>query len=271
MTDDYQASRAVSKLLQVGAQSLWANAEPYPFIIVDDWLDSNWADEVHNEILQAPTNLQSNDFVFAKAKFENPDFALFGPGCSALHSLLIGTAFSDALSKITGQDLIIDPTFLGGGVHRGGRGSYLDMHTDFLEHPNKPNLHRRLNILLYLNKNWEKGWGGDLRLRHIEEGETFSIPPIFNRLVIMESSEVTLHGYTKINIPEGRFRTSVAAYAYSSELSSGGRSFTTWYPEKSSIRRLIAQFLPMAISLKRRFFGSRTASRSAEEKQKIDE
>ena len=56
------------------------------------------------------------------------------------------------LERLTGiEGLIPDPYFVGGGLHQIESGGKLDIHVDF-NRLEKTNLDRRLNLLIYLNK-----------------------------------------------------------------------------------------------------------------------
>jgi len=56
------------------------------------------------------------------------------------------------LETLTGiEGLIPDPYFGGGGLHQIEPGGFLKVHADFNVHP-KLNLDRRLNMLIYLNR-----------------------------------------------------------------------------------------------------------------------
>lgn len=128
------------------------------------------------------------------------------------------------------------------------------MHADFNYHPRQPDWFRNLNLLLYLNRDWRKEYGGELKLRHAETGEEAEIDVPFNRMVIMLDRNFTLHGYDPISFPDGTFRTSVASYAYSlhTALTEAPRS-TLWMPDRSQrFKRLLAAFVPRLVSLKNR-------------------
>ena len=84
--------------------------------------------------------------------------------------------------------------------------------------------------------------------------------PLFNRCTIMLTRDYTLHGYLPIQLPEGEYRRSVAAYAYTHSTGQHGRRRSTvWYPEKGILKRCIGRFWPELVRIKNRFFGSGTA------------
>ena len=89
------------------------------------------------------------------------------------------------LEKLTGiNNLIADHRLAGCGMHRIERGGKLAIHVDYNKHPVKP-LYRRINLILYLNKNWEESWGGHLELwnKDVTVLEK-SVLPIYNRAII---------------------------------------------------------------------------------------
>ena len=242
-------------------------AHPFPFVTLDDFLPPDKAEGLLHEISQQQDFRKSNDYIFAKNKFESPRIENFGEHGAALRELLLSTAFAETLSEIYGKPLFVDPDFVGGGLYRGGEGSYLDMHTDFNLHPRNKTWVRELNLLLYLNKDWQPAHGGCLELRHGENGQTASVQPLFNRMVIMLTKDFTFHGYKPISFPKGTFRTSIAAYAYSlaatAEEVSHLRTTTSWAPDASTpVRALLAKATPGLVSIKQRLFGSATARKS---------
>lgn len=249
--------------LNVNLKSQFEAAKPFPLIVIDNFLPPDVAEQIWSEV-NVNTDLQkSNDYIFAKNKFENPALHAVGPAVDALRDMLTSQAFASELSKIYGGNLFVDPNFIGGGLHRGGEDSFLDMHVDFGIHPNNRRWVRELNLLLYLNKNWEKSYGGELQLRNKNTDETAAIEPLFNRMVIMITKDYTFHGYKKINFPPGMYRTSIAAYAYSeadADADLGNLVTTTqWVPEGGVFKRSVAVITPGLVRLKQKLFGSATA------------
>jgi hypothetical protein len=125
----------------------------------------------------------------------------------------------DFLEILTGiEGLIPDPYYGGGGLHQIERGGFLKIHADFNWHP-KLKLHRRLNLLVYLNKDWKEEYGGHLELwdREMKRCER-SILPVSNRTVVFSTSDFSYHGHPKpLLCPPGRTRKSLSFYYYTSE------------------------------------------------------
>ena len=130
---------------------------------------------------------------------------------------LNSSIFVNFLEKLTGiKGIIPDPHFVGGGLHQIEKGGFLKIHVDFNKHK-QMQVDRRLNLLLYLNKDWQEEYGGHFELwdRNMTECEA-KILPIFNRCVIFNTSDFSYHGHPNpLNCPEDRTRKSLALYYYS--------------------------------------------------------
>lgn len=129
---------------------------------------------------------------------------------------LMENRFVSFLEKITGiEGLITDHTLNGGGLHQIVRGGKLDIHADYNYHP-ITRLDRRLNVLIYLNKNWKSEWKGNLEFWDSEmKACQKSIEPIYNRLVIFETNDHSYHGHPDpLQCPDHITRKSIALYYY---------------------------------------------------------
>jgi hypothetical protein len=253
--------RNISKL-----RTEFENNKPFRYLAIDDLCDPERLNRLVDKIPD-PIEVgikQSRDYVFAKNKFEKSRFRDLDPLFDEIYMDLTSERFKQFLQEITGEEVFLDSQFHGGGLHQGGADSFLDMHADFNYHPLHKEWFRDLNILLYLNRGWESSYGGQLKLRHLHHPErgTGLVEPLFNRCVIMPTRDYTLHGYDKINFPQGTYRRSLAAYAYrltDLPVSSEVRS-TRWYPENSGFaKKALGQSWPRLVKMKSAIFGSRTA------------
>ena len=112
--------------------------------------------------------------------------------------------------------MISDPYLNGGGYHEIKKGGFLKIHADFNKHPNLE-LDRRINLLLYLNKNWNESWGGDFQMFDKNmNGPIKKIYPHFNTCVIFSTSSNTFHGHPNtLKCPLNKSRKSIALYYFS--------------------------------------------------------
>lgn len=234
-------------------------AKPFPHLIIDGICEADEIEILRTEIPSLET--KSRDYVFAANKFEKSKFWQLSPRFQALYDDLMSERFRDFLRFITNEEVFMDEKFHGGGMHQGKEGSFLDMHIDFNYHPMHKYWYRNLNILFYLNKDWLPEHGGHLKLKDLRTGETKEIGVPFNRLVIQQTRNYTLHGYDRIQFPPGRYRTSIAGYAYSLHQYHIEKPRTTdWFVDADQpVKRLIARIYDPAVKIKNALFGSATA------------
>ncbi|MCJ8159691.1 2OG-Fe(II) oxygenase [Sphingomonas sp. LaA6.9] len=246
-------------------RNTYRTASPFDHLVIDNFLTDDGIRLLRDQGFErnASTQSRSADFIFAKNKVENPRIEEISTITRQLREELLSERFQKILSYIADLKLFVDPSFTGGGLHQGGKGSFLEMHADFTRHPSNNDWIRELNILLYLNPDYEPTWGGCLDLQHLETNEKATIAPLENRAVIMLTKPHTLHGYKPIRFPDGRFRTSIAAYAYT--IDDGTRDVqyatTTWMPQ-NRLKRMLATFLGPLVASKQKLLGSRTARRA---------
>ena len=90
------------------------------------------------------------------------------------------------------------------------------IHTDFNWHE-KIKLHRKLNILIYLNDIWDESWGGHLELWSKDMKKCqLKIPPLINKTVIFHTDDDSPHGHPEpLNCPKNILRNSIALSYYS--------------------------------------------------------
>ena len=142
----------------------YINAAPYPHIILDNLFpEGPLLNEVLDEFPQ-PKNFSR--------KFDNAKEIKYATRNETEIPLLTrhflytlnSQSFLDFVGKITGiENLVADPYFEGGGLHQIMPGGKLSIHADFNIH-SKFKLDRRLNILIYLNKDWQDEYGGHFEM-----------------------------------------------------------------------------------------------------------
>jgi hypothetical protein len=218
-------------------------AQPFPLLQIDGFLKENVADALLAEFPSIDGMAKSNDYVFGDKRQETA-LGEAGPVCRQLRDFFLSDEFAEMISEITGHKLFVDASLHGGGFHQGANGSFLDMHLDFNIHPRHEDWFRMLNILLYMNKDWPPEFGGELLVRANPTDEPRQIAPLFNRCVIMLTSDYTYHGYRKMTLPPGVTRKSIAVYAYELiDAGSADKRTTEWVPETGGIaKRVLAKY-----------------------------
>ena len=196
-------------------------AQPFPYVVIDDFL--------------TPAALEAAIAAFPPASasiWDLHDWTIQGhrvslkKGCNEelevpvpirrIMRELDCSLFLRFLSKATGVPLLIpDPTWLGNNLILIEPGGFLNAHADFSNHFQN-GLDHRLNLLLYLNPDWQDAWGGQLELwRPGASGPETSIVPIANRCVIFGTTKTTFHGHpSPLRCPLGRSRNCVSVYYY---------------------------------------------------------
>jgi hypothetical protein len=199
----------------------YREATPYPFVKIDNFLDPAFAREVtdaYPTFETAAAEGRTFASVNERRKVQITDSKRFPAPVARLNGALASSEFLSALSYITGiPGLLADEELVGGGIHVTGPGGRLDVHVDF-NYIESRKLHRRLNLLLYLNPVWQEDWGGAIQLwdKDVKTCRQ-SFGPLLNRCVIFETSDMSFHGVTPIS-PSAPFpRRSFAAYYYTRE------------------------------------------------------
>lgn len=194
-------------------------AKPFPHISMDHFFSPDLLKAIVQEIRSNSETLDfQKDFYGSKKKQGINRFEKFGPNTRDFICFLNSDIFIRFLENLTGiAHLIPDPHLEGGGVHETVTGGFLKMHTDF-NWSEKLSLHRRVNLLVYLNENWQEKWGGELLLSEPDLKVQQKISPILNRAVVFSTTDRSFHGHPEpLACPTDTSRISIALYYYSAE------------------------------------------------------
>ncbi len=199
----------------------FANAAPFRHIVIDEFFRPEFARQLLNEFppFEKGNSMGDNGRRGNKSTWER--ITALGPAFTQLDANIKGADFLGFVQKLTGIDaLLYDPYYFGGGTHENRHGQNLQAHVDFNYHPSE-RWHRRLNLIVYLNPEWDATWGGNLQLYGNPYRDTkpaISVIPKMNRAVLFETTESSWHGFDRIALPAehaGLSRRSVALYFYS--------------------------------------------------------
>lgn len=206
----------------------YLKSKPFPNIILDDFIDSEVAIKCFSELKEYQgwgTESSSNSYMsdhqvnkfFTPWSPDNLEFLkYYAPTVHTTLQYFNSEPFLQFLSDLTGIDgLFGDPLFFGGGAHKIHKGGKLSLHVDYNIQP-QTNDFRVLNLLLYLNPEWKEEWEGALELwNHETKKCEHKIFPIFNRAVIFNLSDHSIHGHpVPLNCPEDIQRYSLALYYF---------------------------------------------------------
>ena len=194
-------------------------ARPFPNIVFKNFFNETYL----NKILLDFPNLENfkNTRIYNsqnEIKFENNKRENIPENIENFISFLNSDNFLRFLQELTSikEKLISDPNLDGGGLHEIKKGGKLKIHTDFHLHPST-GLDRRINMLIYLNKNWKQHYGGHLELWDQEMKNCVKkIAPEFNTVVIFSTTDFSNHGHPDpLNCPDDITRKSIALYYFS--------------------------------------------------------
>jgi Rps23 Pro-64 3,4-dihydroxylase Tpa1-like proline 4-hydroxylase len=195
-------------------QHEYSTALPYRHIVMDNFLETDFAQTLHDNF-PSIEKLNKHYKGLNEQKSEGSNFQDFHPIFTQVRELVMSKAFNDWLAEVTGvAGIFVTDDKLGTGLHQGGDGSFLDIHIDFNIH-SELDVHRRLNMLIYLNEDWKDEYGGflemwDAKMTKCEK----KVAPKLNRCVVFETNEISYHGYSKVTLPAGLTRKSFYTYFY---------------------------------------------------------
>ncbi len=193
---------------------------PFDHWIIEDFLDTQDAKDVSKEFIDYES---TEDIVRYKGwigeKSTCNSWNRFPALTYKIFSNLLSVDFVSHLSAVTGlTPLYPDIGLHGGGWHMSGKGGSLAVHLDYSIHP-KLNLQRKLNLIIYLEEDYDPAWGGSLQLwSHDDETKKplekiKEVAPRFNRAVLFDTTQHSWHGFPDpINPLMGKMRKSFAVY-----------------------------------------------------------
>jgi Rps23 Pro-64 3,4-dihydroxylase Tpa1-like proline 4-hydroxylase len=233
----------------------YVTAAPFAHIVIDNFLPTALIDEI---LANFPAHTTSGETLYQRGykgqnkRQINPNQC--PPYLKNIFSFLNSAAMLQMLEKLTSiTGLIPDPYFDGGGLHETMAGGYLGVHSDFRINK-KLHLERRLNAIIYLNKDWKEEYGGNLELWDTQMKSCLSkILPIYNRCVIFNTDQDSNHGHPEpLTTPEGISRKSIALYYYtaSNKIYDDIQTSRTIYKPRPQERSSVSYYLKKLIRKK---------------------
>jgi Rps23 Pro-64 3,4-dihydroxylase Tpa1-like proline 4-hydroxylase len=193
---------SLSKKLSFTFQS----AYPYPHIVIDNFIQDSLLGKSSDEMnsfeyfgfdgTTYSAEHQVNKFFTPWCENNIKDVMYAAPATYKLMTYFNSPEFISYIEELSGiKNLIPDNSFYGGAVHKLTNGCKLDIHADYTLHPINQT-YRRLTMLIYMNKDWNKSWGSDLELWNTNMTKCVKkIEPIFNRMVLFNVAHNTFHGH----------------------------------------------------------------------------
>jgi hypothetical protein len=207
----------VSDRLQNEAKSLrqsYLAAKPYPHVVIDDLFPPELLDRLVADFPKP----ENRDWLVWDTEHELKSTSKGIDGLSLFTQMFClwmnSRDFISPISSIVGMNTLVgDSLFHGAGLHEMYRDGWLEIHGDYTRHFVLPLL-RRVNILIYLNRDWDDSWGGELALQDPKNPQNqVSYPPTFNRTIIFPTTSKTLHGVPNVlSCPVDRSRKLLSIY-----------------------------------------------------------
>lgn len=199
----------------------YASASPFPHVVTDDFLEEEFALQLAHHFPTPHDDPKMSWYLYnnpIECKFACNNQSELPSPLTALFSLYQSEEFLNLISSISGiSNLEQDPYLHGAGAHYHPKGGKLDMHLDYSIHP-LSGKERRVNLILYMNKEWKDSWGGHIDFYSADEDGNMKAcvtrtAPLFNRAVLFRTSDISWHGPPDtINCPLGEGRKSLAVY-----------------------------------------------------------
>lgn len=200
----------------------YTQADPFPHVVIDQFFETGYAERLLAEFPPFEAGNALTEMGKLGKKSVNKDIEAIGEAYRQLAAYLVSDDFIQSMQRITGIDNLIAIPGGAGGTHESRNGADLSPHLDYnyVDYQGEA-LHRRLNVLFYLNKNWDPEWGGNFEVhsdpQHPRKNAFKKFAPDFNRVIVMETSERSWHGYDQIKLPDPdtQSRKSISIYLFS--------------------------------------------------------
>lgn len=200
-------------------KALIVNNEPYGHCFIEKFFPDDTAKKLSTSFKFPDEDLKSKDVLFQKTKRILGEYHKFPKVIKNVIDYLNSPYFIKVLEeKFNLRNLLPDPTLFGGGMHESRNGGYLKIHSDFV-YIRRKKLKRRLNVLIYLNENWDEKWNGALELWNQDMSRNFlKVFPHLNHCVIFRTDTESNHGFPDpISCPNNVGRKSLAVYYYTED------------------------------------------------------
>jgi Rps23 Pro-64 3,4-dihydroxylase Tpa1-like proline 4-hydroxylase len=192
---------------------LFKNALPFEHIVIDNFLDEKYANELYNLFPEKFDDWHKYENPI-EYKFTYDDIEKLDLKMKNYFYYLSSDKLINIFRKITNIDnLTYDEYLHGAGLHCHPKYGKLNVHLDYEKHPFSGK-ERRLNIIYFLSKNWDNSWNGHNELWDKEAISCVKKTDVkFNRAIIFKTNDISWHGLSEtIQCPENQYRKSLAFY-----------------------------------------------------------
>jgi len=193
--------------------------EPFEHVIINNFLSDSYAEDLYKLFPKDHSTWHKYENPLeVKSTFDNIE--LLPEELKNYFYYLSTNEIINLVSEITDiESLEYDEYLHGAGLHSHSRYGRLNIHLDYEKHPFSGK-ERKINIILFISKNWNPEWNGANELWNKDVTKCISkTNVIFNSAIVFKTNDISWHGVPeKIMCPENIFRNSLAYY-YVSPLS----------------------------------------------------
>jgi Rps23 Pro-64 3,4-dihydroxylase Tpa1-like proline 4-hydroxylase len=200
-------------------KAAYQSKKPFRFAMFENFFSPEQAELIYqNYPAIEGSKWDGTTYIDQKNKFQKNKFDQ-GSVMEKLFRELNSKEFLNWLQDISEieAELLPDESLAGGGLHQSINGAFLNVHVDYNIH-SVTKFHRRINVLVYMNKDWQDEYEGHLELWDLSNGKKDLLAkyaPAFNRCIIFETNEISFHGHPRpLKTPPNINRKSIATYYY---------------------------------------------------------
>ena len=197
---------------------IFRESTPFNHLVIDNFFDKETANKIADDFPSFNSDFwfEYNNAIEVKKACDM--WCKFPKSIYKAIYDLTSEKFVNYLSDLVGRKVWADYGLNGGGIHSMSRGGKLNPHLDYNIHP-KLGLQRKINLIVYLTKDWNPDWGGaielwshDDKLKRPKKIEK-RVDCLFNRALLFDTTQNSWHGISdELNCPENISRNSIAIY-----------------------------------------------------------
>lgn len=192
---------------------------PFPHLVIDDFFTENIANKLAEDFPNQDSSIFNGNYNNQiEIKTTCNVWDRFPTTTYKVLHYLNSSDFIGIIERHTSIKLYADQGLHGGGWHLHPSGGKLNVHLDYTLHP-KMGMMRKYNLIVYLNPNYQTGWGGELGLWTHDDATNQPkecveiIEPRFNRAILFDTTMNSWHGLEVPNkFPDKECRKSLALY-----------------------------------------------------------
>lgn len=194
--------------------------EPFRHLIIDDF----FGPDVAVQLGKAISAIRDHDYAvsfrsLAQKKLQLGNISAKAPHLWYAYQGLMGSKYVELIEKLSGYEgLEADRQFAGAGLQRYRARGFSEIHLDANRHPFDAALYHRVNLIVFMNPDWEAKWGGELVLWSSRYGRpdqaAVVVEPLFNRAVIFDVTSKSWHSVNRVRCPANRMRDSMAIFYF---------------------------------------------------------